>query len=107
MEGDLESFPVLDLLQWLHESHRSVVMRVDANGRSGWIFFNKGKLFRAEWGGTTGRDALAQLVQLQRGSFWLNKYLLTSGRQNVHTPTAELLLELALLKDEVRRTSAA
>ena len=99
MEGDLETFPVLDMFVWLHQGAQTALMRVDAGGAPGWAFFQRGQLFRCEWRGLKGREAVFALTQAQNGRFWLSKRLLRAGHANVDTPTSELLLECAMVID--------
>jgi len=107
MEGDLETFPLLDMLFWLHQTERSAVMRVTTNGRPAWIFFRRGQLYRCEWRTLRGVPALFALVLAETGSFWLSKRLLIEGSANIDVPTEELLFKCAILIDEHGAESAA
>lgn len=107
MQGDLDTFPLLGMLQWLHQTGRSVVMRVDTGGAPGWLFFKQGVLFRCEWRGLRGREAVMALLEVHHGTFWLSKRLLSTGAANISTPTSELLLDCAVALDEKRRLTAA
>ena len=103
MEGDIGSFSVLDMLHWLHASKRSVVMRISAGGAPAWIFVLSGEVQRAEWRHLRGAEAVYALAGLDHGTFWLSKHLATDAAAmdpNVTTPTAQLLLQCAVLLDE-------
>ena len=82
-------------------------MRLDTSGAPGWIFLRDGIVFRCEWRGLRGAEALQALVEVEHGTFWLSKRLVSNGPANITTPTPRLLLECALAIDEKHRPHAA
>ncbi len=104
--GTIETWSVQDVLTWLHLTQRSAMMRIGAGLDAGVIFFKGGQLYRAEWGALTGEEAVLGLLDLKSGSFALIQRDVPQPRPNVGTPTAELLLQCAIHKDERARAMA-
>ena len=106
MVGNLETWPLMDLLLWLNKTGRSAMVRVGAGLDAGVIFFHKGHLFRCEWGPHTGEQALWGLLHVNRGIFSLIQRDVPTPRPNIHHPTEQLLLHYAVARDEQGRATA-
>lgn len=105
--GTLETWPLSDLLVWLHQTQRTAMVRVGSGLDAGVIFFREGSLVRCEWRGASGEDALLALLAEARGSFTLIQRALPDARPNIRRATPELLLQCTLALDEYRRTAGA
>ncbi len=105
--GTLETWPLADLLVWLHQSGRTAMVRVGSGLEAGVLFFREGTLIRCEWRGLGGEDALIGLLGMHGGSFALIQRSVPEVRPNVARRTPELLLQCAIALDERRRVSRA
>ena len=50
MAGNLESWPLADVLMWLHRARRSALVRVGSGLVRGKIYVRYGHVFRCDWG---------------------------------------------------------
>lgn len=105
--GSLETWPLSDVILWLHQGGRSAMVRVGVGIHAGVLFFRHGQLYRAEWGHLAGEQALIALLGLTHGTFTLIQRMPPEARPNIVRPTAELLLQLAVSQDERNRVHQA
>ncbi len=105
--GTLSTWPLADLLLWMHQSRRSAMVRIGSGLDAGVIFFREGTLFRCEWGSRHGEEALIALLDVEDGSFSIIQRQIPEARPNVRRATPELLLQCAVAKDERRRMVSA
>jgi hypothetical protein len=105
--GTLDTWPLSDIVMWLHQSRRTAMLRVGAGMTAGVLFFKDGELFRCEWGNLGGEQALIALLSLSRASFSLIQREPPEARPNIYRQTPELLLQLAVAMDERRRGGQA
>ena len=105
--GSLETWPLSDVILWLHQGGRSAMVRVGVGIHAGVLFFMNGHLYRAEWGHLAGEQALIALLGLTHGTFTLIQRTPPEARPNIRRPTAELLLQLAVAQDERSRAHQA
>lgn len=105
--GDLATWPLSDLLTWLHQGRYTALVRVGHGLAAGVIFFENGELFRCEWGHLRGESALSGLLTLRGGTFSLVRRGIAQAQPNIHRPTPEVLLQCAIAHDEARRTAGA
>lgn len=105
--GDLETWPLAELLLWLHQTGRTAMVRVGTGLRAGVLFFRSGQLFRCEWGPLAGEDALVALLDAAQGTFQLIQRDIPEARPNIGRPTAEVLFQCAVATDERSRDHAA
>lgn len=98
--GALETWPLVDVVSWLHQTCRTGMVRVGSGTDAGILCFRQGQLYRAEWGSLAGERAFICLLGLARGTFAINQGELPDARPNIVRPTAELLLQLAIAQDE-------
>ena len=69
--GTLETWPLVDIILWANQSHRTGMLRVGVGLNAGILFFKDGDLFRVELGGLGGEQALLALLSIPDGSFSL------------------------------------
>jgi hypothetical protein len=105
--GTLATWPLADLLLWMHQSGRSAMIRIGSGLDAGVVFFVGGSIFRCEWGAAKGEQALIALLALKDGAFTIIQRLFPDVHPNVSRPTAELLLQCAIALDEGRRPTVA
>jgi hypothetical protein len=105
--GTLETWPLADVVLWLHQTQRTGMVRVGSGIDAAVLFFKHGQLYRVEWGALAGEQALISLLGLARGTFTLIQREPPAARPNVARPTAELLLQLAVAQDERNRAHEA
>ena len=105
--GTLETWPLTDVIMWLHQMNRTAMVRVGSGMTAGVLFFQKGELFRVEWGRLRGEEALMGLLNLNAGSFTLIQRAPPQATQNIFRPAIELLLQLAVAQDENTQRASA
>jgi hypothetical protein len=105
--GTLDTWPLSDLLVWLHQTQRTAMVRIGAGLDAGVLFYREGNLVRCDWRGRHGEEALLALLAEAEGSFTLIQRALPDVRANIRRSTPELLLQCSLALDEYRRASGA
>jgi len=100
MMGNLETWPLSEILLWLNKTGRTAMVRVGVGLDAGIIFVSNGFAYRCEWGPYMGQQALFGLLCLERGFFFLIQRDVPQPRQNVFVPTEHLLLQFAVAQDE-------
>ncbi len=105
--GTLETWPLVDIITWANQSHRTGMLRIGIGLNAGILFFKDGDLFRVEWGGLFGERALMALLAIRDCSFSLTQRDPPYATPNIRRPTAELLLQLAVARDESARAGEA
>ena len=98
--GQLETWPLSDLLLWISKTGRSAMVRVGVGLEAGVMFFHSGHCFRCEWGSLRGEEAFHALLDLRQGLFSLIQRDVPAPRPNISTPTEHLLLQHAVAQDE-------
>jgi hypothetical protein len=99
--GTLETWPLADMVQWLHQTHGSAMIQVGLGTEAGILCFSQGDLYRCEWGDLVGEEAVMALFALQSGTFSLiHRDLPKTAVPNISLPTAELLFQLAIARGE-------
>lgn len=101
--GQLEAWPLEEILLWLYQSERSAVLRIGTGREHAMLLVRNGHLSRVEWGSRTGEDALIALFSMQVGAFNLMLREPPDARANVLRPTPELLLQCTFAYEESDR----
>jgi hypothetical protein len=104
--GQLETWPLEEILLWLYQSERSAVLRVSTGREHAMLLVRGGHLSRVEWGTRMGEDALIALFGIPAGAFNLMLREPPDARANVLRPTPELLLQCTFAYDERALTTA-
>ncbi len=104
--GSLTSWPLAEVLLWMHQSRRTGMIRIGTGLDAGVLFFRDGHLLRCEWRSAAGEEALIGLLSLTDGHFSLMQRAVPDVRPNIFRPTAELLLQCTIALDERQRPRA-
>jgi len=101
--GDLEDFPLVDLLGALGANHKSgVVVLTAPGGARGEIYFREGTVVDAEVGRLSGLDAVCRLFSWAQGRFEI-EWKSIRRKDAVGKDTSALLVEALRRLDEWRR----
>ncbi len=95
LTGDVSSWSVQDIVLWLHRGGRSGMLRIGEGLDAGVIFFAAGFLFRVEWGGLAGEEALAKMIAVDSGAYHLILRDIPRPEPNIHQNTESLLARFA------------
>ncbi|HSI04237.1 MAG: DUF4388 domain-containing protein [Myxococcota bacterium] len=101
--GQLEAWPLEEILLWLYQSERSAVLRVGTGREHAMLLVRGGQLSRVEWGARMGEDALIALFSMPAGAFNLMLREPPDVRANVLRPTPELLLQCTFAYEDSDR----
>ncbi|MEK7705325.1 MAG: DUF4388 domain-containing protein [Myxococcota bacterium] len=105
--GDLGTWPLGELLLWLHQTQRTAMVRLGNGLRGGVLFFKHGCLVRCEWGQLGGEEALIGLMGVTQGTFQLIQRDIPDARPNIGRSTPEVLFQCAVAADERARGTRA
>lgn len=103
--GQLEAWPLEEILLWLFQSERSAVLRIGTGREHAMLMVRHGHLSRVEWGARMGEEALIALFGLPVGAFNLMLREPPDARANVLRPTPELLLQCTFAHGESNHAS--
>ena len=67
--GKLSALPPQELLQYLEDTHKSGLLRVDTQFGQGEMYFEKGDAVHATFAGIDGKEAVYLLFALEDGTF--------------------------------------
>lgn len=98
--GQLDTWPLEEILLWLYKSERSAVLRVGTGREHAMLLVRAGQLSRVEWGARMGEDALIALFGMAAGAFNLMLRQPPDARPNILRPMPELLLQMSLAYDD-------
>src|SRR3954467_15228821 len=85
--GTLATWPLADLLLWMHQTSRTGMVRVGMGLDAGIVFFRGGFLYRCEGGRVHGEQALISLLGCYDGSFSIIQRSIPDARPNIGRPT--------------------
>lgn len=97
--GQLASFPLIEVLQLLMQTHRSGTLNMEVEDGHASVEIRNGDVMNAAYQEMQGFAALLMLVNLKAGIFWLVERI-TPCTRNIHEPPARLLFELCRALDE-------
>jgi hypothetical protein len=93
MVGKLSTWPLLDMLRWLHLNGRSAVLRIGIPPNEGIVVVEDGNICACAWRQTAGEVALLGLLSLKEASFTILRGEKVPLLRNIVTATPELLLQ--------------
>ncbi len=104
LQGDLGSFPVWELMQYLANARKSGELVLLGHSGGGRVNLAGGKVVAATWEEVSGREALLAVLGLKRGSF---RFVSGEPSPGAATGTTldinETLMEAAWLEDELEK----
>lgn len=93
-QGSLEEYTLIDLIQMIENGERDAELIMSYENISGSVFFNKGKLVKAELLQLQGLDALAKMVFWTVGNFRTKLSELESVKDEIGKTNQEILMVL-------------
>jgi DNA-binding response OmpR family regulator len=106
LQGDLATFPLWAVLQYLRQVGKGGRLRLRSNQGNGSIFLRSGEMISARWQGTlAGTEALLALLAIEEGRFRLDLEIDDDAPELAEPPQDlrlhETLLRAAWLKEEI------
>ncbi len=99
MIGDLETWPLAEILLWLHRTGRTAVVQMGTDSVRGIICFNDGCLFHCQWGQARGELALGALLTMTRGFVHLDESDGQQPNSNIQGATDEVIKRWTVAHD--------
>jgi hypothetical protein len=103
LAGMLDSMPVDQLLQMLATSGKTGLLRINAHGQEGNVFFEAGKVTSVTYQGQEGQPAFTALLATKQGAF-VFRVNERAKDPKPPVPIQQMLLEAAWAADEQKRT---
>jgi len=105
LAGKLEIVQITELIQILHQSHKTGQLKLGSGSSSGEILFREGEILSASLGVLRGEPAFYSLIGWEAGTFSFAPGDVPA-EGDIKRPTMLLLLEGMRLKDETRARTA-
>lgn len=102
MQGKLEDFSIIDIIQSLEDGKKTAIIELKRNGDSGNIIINKGEICSAEYGQFHELEAILNMVGWIRGDFYI-EFIDQDFDKTIEQDNQEILMESVHRIDE--RTS--
>lgn len=101
LKGTLEDMPVIDLIQFAHQSRRTGALVISDGLDEARLYYIKGKLVRAESGQRLGQETLVQVVDWSKGEF---EFLpgVEASEPNIETDLHRSVMNALKVRDERR-----
>jgi hypothetical protein len=80
LSGSLNQMTVPDLLQVLCLSHRTLTLRINAEGKHAVLWIVKGEIHHAVCGASRGQEAINEVLLAPQGRFWGTLFALPPAR---------------------------
>ena len=93
-QGSLSEFNLIDLVQMVDASGRSVEARLSQEGLNGRLMFAEGTLVEARFRGLSGMDALRKMAFWTRGSFQIRELEEAVTENEINLENQVILLRL-------------
>ena len=69
LKGNLEDLSVVDLVQFVHQTHKTGALVLNGDGGEAQLFYRDGDLIDARLGNEAGLEVLVRTVDWSRGEF--------------------------------------
>ena len=102
MQGKLEDFSIIDIVQSFEDGEKTAVLELKRNGDSGTILIRKGEICSAEYGKYMGLEAILNMIGWIRGDFYI-EFTNEEFEKEIEQDNQEILMEAIHRIDE--RTS--
>jgi hypothetical protein len=102
LEGHISSGSLSEVVQFIELGSKNGCLLIEQNGPYGMLYFDQARIVYAVSKDRTGREAVADLLSLQSGTF---RFLLNKApaSRNTDVSALEILMEWARQKDEAAR----
>jgi len=97
--GFMHGFTLPNFLQYVEMEEKACTLRIISNGRSGYLYFQKGALINAELNGFKGQEAAIKILHLEDAEIEVQDANPECKRE-INCSLSALLLEAARIQDE-------
>ncbi len=102
MQGKLEDFSIIDIVQSLEDGKKTAIIELKRNGDSGHILIKKGVICSADYRKYSGLQAILNMIEWIRGDFYI-EFTDRDFEKEIEQDNQEILMESVHRIDE--RTS--
>ena len=102
MQGKLEDFSIIDIVQSLEDGKKTAIIELKRNGDKGHILIKNGVICSAEYGKYNGLEAILNMIGWIRGDFYI-EFTDQDFEKEIEQANQEILMESVHRIDE--RTS--
>lgn len=102
MQGKLEDFSIIDIVQSLEDGEKTALLELKRNGDTGTILIKNGEICSAEYGKSMGLEAVLNMIGWIRGDFYI-EFTDQDFEKEIEQDNQEILMEAVHRIDE--RTS--
>jgi twitching motility two-component system response regulator PilG len=99
LTGFMHGFTLSNFLQYVEMEEKTCTLRIIAEGKSSYLYFQKGALINAELNGFKGQEAVIKILHLEDAEIEVQD-VKPECKREIHCSLSALLLEAARLKDE-------
>jgi len=93
LSGTMDAIDLASILQIINLEKKSTTVRVEVNGKYGFLYFEDGELTNAEYDGLSGEEAAVKLIALNKGKFSIIKSKKGIKRE-IEEPFISLLMNI-------------
>jgi hypothetical protein len=99
MQGKIEDFNIIDLIQSLEDGKKTAILYLKRNGDSGQILIKKGEICSAEYRNFNGLEAILNMIGWIRGDFYI-EFTDQNFEKEIEQNNQEILMESVHRIDE-------
>ncbi len=96
----LSRFTLTNLLQLIEMEEKTCTLLVTSEGKSGYLYLEKGELINAELNGFDGKEAASEIISWEGAETEIQG--VRPKERKIHSPLMSILLEATRLRDENR-----
>jgi hypothetical protein len=98
-QGNLEEFDLIDLMHMVEMSNRDAMLTLNSRGHQGQIYFNRGKIIRANLRSLEGMEAISKLLGFTKASFQVH-FTQVESAQSIEIDNRGIFQELQKIVSE-------
>jgi len=99
MQGKLEDFNIIDLVQSLEDGKKTAILKLKRTGDSGQILIKDGQIYSSEYRQFKGLDAILNMIGWIRGDFYI-EFVDQDFEKEIEQDNQEILMEAIHRIDE-------
>jgi len=99
MQGKLEDFNIIDLVQSLEDGKKTAILKLKRIGDSGQIMIKNGEIYSSEYRQFKGLDAILNMIGWIRGDFYI-EFIDHDFEKEIDQDNQEILMEAIHRIDE-------